>query len=377
MSAGNEFSVNSKSVRDRLYLNIDGIFKNNDSLVQLNQHNSIVKNYDYDNDGDQDLFVGGRVVPGEYGVSPKSYLLKNDGKGNFKIDKIFKDLGMVTDAKWDDMNGDGIKDLITCGDWNSINIFNNHSGILSKDSTFIGNSLNGCWFSIETADLNNDGKMDIIAGNLGNNSKLKPTEKSQVSMYINDFDDNSKMEHIITYQKNDKEYPIANKDELSKQLNYLNRDFFYYKDFAGLGIREIFSEESLSNSKKLIVNNFKSIVLLNGQNKFDLIELPLLSQVSPIRDIQILDYNNDGNKDLLLFGNNSNVSPFFGSFDSNFGVLLEGQGNGYFNYIRQSKSGLKIRGDITKVLPLDKNKSKFVIGKNDDNISIISLINEN
>ena len=377
VSAGNEFSINSKSVRDRLYFNIDGIFKNNDSLVQLNQHNSIVKNYDYDNDGDQDLFVGGRVVPGEYGVSPKSYLLKNDGKGNFKIDKIFKDLGMVTDAKWDDMNGDGLKDLITCGDWNSINIFNNHNGILGKDSTFIGNSLNGWWFSIETADLNNDGKMDIIAGNLGNNSKLKPTEKDQVSMYINDFDDNSRFEHIITYKKNSKEYPIANKDELSKQLNYLNRDFFYYKDFAGLDITEIFSKESLSNSKKLTVNNFKSIVLLNGENKFDLIELPLLSQVSPIRDIQVLDYNNDGNKDLLLFGNNSNVSPFFGSFDSNFGVLLEGEGNGYFNYIKQSKSGLKIRGDITKVLPLDKNKSRFVIGKNDNNISIISLVNEN
>ena len=376
VSAGNEFSVNSNSVKDRMYFNNDGVFEKNKKLVEINQHNSIVKNYDYDNDGDQDLFIGGRVIPGEYGISPKSYLLKNDGTGNFKIDRIFNDLGMITDAKWDDMNGDGIKDLITCGDWNNINIFNNKKGELIMDSLFIGNSLKGWWFSIETADLNNDGKMDIIAGNLGNNSKLRPSKEAEVSMYIDDFDNNSRLEHIITYQKKSKEYPIANKDELSKELNYLNRDFFYYKDFAGLDVREIFSKESLSSSQKLSVNNFNSMVLLNYGDNFEVIELPLLAQVSPIRDIQVLDYNRDGNKDLLLVGNNSNVSPFFGSFDSNFGVLLKGEGNGNFSYINQSTSGLKIRGDISKILPLDKNKSKFVIGKNDDNISIISLVNE-
>tara|TARA_Y100000746_G_scaffold46574_1_gene35796 strand:+ start:5578 stop:8856 length:3279 start_codon:yes stop_codon:yes gene_type:complete len=376
ISAGNEFSVNSNSVKDRMYFNNAGVYEKNKELVEINQHNSVVKNYDYDNDGDQDLFIGGRVIPSEYGISPKSYLLKNDGTGNFKIDIIFKDLGMITDAKWSDMNGDGIKDLITCGDWNSINVFINKNGELVMDSLFIGRSLKGWWFSIETADLNNDGKMDIIAGNLGNNSKLKPSKEAEVHMYIDDFDNNSRLEHIITYQKKSKEYPIANKDELSKQLNYLNRDFFYYKDFAGLDIREIFSEKSLSNSKKLSVNNFNSMVLLNYGKNFEAIELPLLAQVSPIRDIQVLDYNKDGNKDLLLVGNNSNVSPFFGSFDSNFGVLLKGEGNGNFSYINQSISGLKIRGDVSKILPLDKNKSKFVIGKNDDNISIISLANE-
>ena len=127
---------------------------------------------------------------------------------------------MITDAKWSDMNGDGIKDLITCGDWNSINVFINKNGELVMDSLFIGRSLKGWWFSIETADLNNDGKMDIIAGNLGNNSKLKPSTEAEVHMYIDDFDYNSRLEHIITYQKKSKEYPIANKDELSKQLNY-------------------------------------------------------------------------------------------------------------------------------------------------------------
>ena len=234
----------------------------------------------------------------------------------------------------------------------------------------------GWWFSIETADFNNDGRMDIIIGNQGNNTKLKPTENSLVKMYIDDFDNNSRVENIITYNRNGKEYPLANKDELTKELNYLRRDFFYYKDFAGLEINEIFSNDVLSQSKVLFVNNFNSLVLLNKGSEFEPINLPLISQISPIRDIQTLDYNNDSMIDILLVGNNSNVSTYFGSFDSSYGILLEGKGDGTFNYINQKESGLNLKGDITKVLPLDKNKSKFVIGKNNDKISIIGLVDE-
>ena len=132
---------------------------------------------------------------------------------------------MITDAKWEDMNRDGIKDLITCGDWNNINLFYNDGNKLVKDSSFIGNRLKGWWFSIETTDLNNDGLMDIVVGNIGDNTKLKPSKISPVRMYINDFDNNSKSENIITYTLNGKEYPLANKDEISKELNYLKESF--------------------------------------------------------------------------------------------------------------------------------------------------------
>ena len=359
-----------------MYINDDGFFKKQKDLPQIIQNNSVVINYDYNLDGYEDLFVGGRVISNNYGKTPTSYLLLNQKNGNFKIDKIFTDLGMITDAKWEDINGDGIKDLITCGDWNNINLFYNDGTSLVKDSSFIGNDLYGWWFSIETADLNNDGRMDLIIGNIGNNTKLKPSVNNPIRMYINDFDNNSKSENIITYMLNGKEHPLANKDELTKELNYLKREFFYYKDFAGLEINEIFSEKILSESDILFVNDFNSKVLINRGSEFEQINLPLISQIAPVRDIQVLDFNNDNTEDILLVGNNSNVSTYFGSFESSYGILLKGNGDGTFNYINQKKSGLKLRGDITKILPLDKNKSKFVIGKNNDKISIISLDNE-
>ena len=164
---------------------------------------------------------------------------------------------------------------------------------------------------------------------------------------------------------------------LEMNILYLNRDFFYYRDFAGLEINEIFSDEILSKNKVLLANEFRSTLFINNGELFSVKELPLISQISPVRDIQVLDYNNDNNMDILLFGNLSNVSNYFGSFDSSYGILLSGNGNATFNYINQLKSGLKIRGDVNKVLPLDKNKSKFVLGKNDDKLSIISLEDEN
>ena len=376
VSAGYEFSELTNSLKDRLYINDNNNFYRSDKLDQIIQHNSVVRNYDYNQDGYDDLFIGGRVVYDGYGKSPKSYLLENQRDGSFKIDTVFDNLGMITDAQWQDFNGDGLKDLITCGDWNNVNLFYNDGKSLRKDLNFIGNNIYGWWFSMEIADLNNDGRLDVILGNQGNNNKLKPTNSSPIKMYINDFDENSRDENIITYMDNGKEYPLANKDELTKELNYLKRDFLYYKNFSGLEINEIFTDEILEGSKILSVNNFNSMVLINDGINFIKKDLPIISQVSPVRDIQIFDYNKDKIIDILLFGNNSNVSTYFGAFESSYGILLEGKGDGTFNYINQKKSGLKIKGDVTKILSLDKNKSKFVIGKNNDKISIISLDDE-
>jgi len=233
----------TNSLKDRLYINENNYFYRSDKLDQIIQHNSVVRNYDYNQDGYDDLFIGGRVVYDGYGKSPKSYLLENQRDGSFKIDTVFHNLGMITDAQWEDFNGDGLNDLITCGDWNNINLFYNDGKSLRKDMDFIGNNIYGWWFSMEIADLNNDGRLDVILGNQGNNNKLKPTNSSPIKMYINDFDENSRDENIITYMDNGKEYPLANKDELTKELNYLKRDFFYNKDFSGLEINEIFTDE--------------------------------------------------------------------------------------------------------------------------------------
>ena len=330
---------------------------------------------DYDNDGDNDLFIGGRVIPGKYGYSPKSYFLNNNGIGIFSVDSVnsfSNDYGMITDAIWDDIDNDGFKDLITCGDWSGINIYKNRDGIISKDTSFIGSQLKGLWFSIHLVDLNNDGKKDIVAGNFGENNKLNVDRYNPLKMYFGDFDDNNSIEQIITFKKNGKEFSISNKDELSKQLNYISKKFVSYKEFAGLEVNEIFTDETLNKNNLLEVNELRSLVLMSDSAKYRVSILPKISQISPIKDIQHLDFNNDSNYDLMIFGNMTKVAPYFGSLDSNYGILLRGDGEGNLSYVDQSKSGLKIRGDVSKVLPLDKNRSKFVIGINDKNISIIS-----
>ena len=375
VSAGNEFPSTAKSIRDRLYIweNKNYVKKNN--LPDIGQHGSVVTSYDYDNDGDNDLFIAGRVISGKYGYSPKSYFLNNNGKGIFSVDSVNSfsyDYGMITDAIWDDIDNDGLKELITCGDWSGINIYNNRDGIMSKDTNFIGSQLKGLWFSIHIVDLNNDGKKDIVAGNFGENNKLNVDRHNPLKMYFGDFDDNNSIEQIITFKKNGKEFSISNKDELSKQLNYISKKFVSYKEFAGLEVNEIFTDETLKKNNLLEVNELRSLVLMSDSTKYRVSILPKISQISPIKDIQHLDFNNDSNNDLMIFGNMTKVAPYFGSLDSNYGILLRGDGDGNLSYVDQSKSGLKIRGDVSKVLPLDKNRSKFVIGINDKNISIIS-----
>ena len=377
VSGGNEFPLRYKSVRDRLYiLNDKGIYELDTlSLPEIYQNGSIVRSSDFDNDGDLDLFVGGRSIPGKYGFSPRHYLLENDGNGKFRINnKInFKNQGMVTDATWVDIDNDGWMDLFVCGDWSDIKFYKNTQGNLMEDNKNYFIDKKGWWFSIKSADINNDGLMDLIAGNIGLNIKFKPSINFPVKMYINDFDNNESFEQIITYTINGKEFPMAGRDEITKQLNYLKRKFLYFKNFAGQEIKNIFSTSQLKNSKLLYANEFQSFVFLNNGNGFEAKPLPIIAQSSSISVIETCDYNSDNNLDLLIFGNKNFVSTYFGSFDANHGILLKGKGDGTFEYVDQKKSGLNVTGETKKMFYLDKNKTKFVLAVNNNKLNFYKL----
>ena len=377
VSGGNEFPLRYKSVRDRLYiLNDKGIYELDTlSLPVIYQNGSIVRSSDFDNDGDLDLFVGGRSIPGKYGFSPRHYLLENDGNGKFRINNkiTFKNQGMVTDATWVDIDNDGWMDLFVCGDWSDIKFYKNTQGNLMEDNKNYFIDKKGWWFSIKSADINNDGLMDLIAGNIGLNIKFKPSINFPVKMYINDFDNNESFEQIITYMIDGKEFPMAGRDEITKQLNYLKRKFLYFKNFAGQEIKNIFSTSQLKNSKLLYANEFQSFVFLNNGNGFEAKPLPIIAQSSSISVIETCDYNSDNNLDLLIFGNKNFVSTYFGSFDANHGILLKGKGDGTFEYVDQKKSGLNVTGETKKMFYLDKNKTKFVLAVNDNKLNFYKL----
>ncbi len=244
---------------------------------------------------------------------------------------------MVTDATWVDIDNDGWTDLFVCGDWSDIKFYKNTQGNFVEDDKNYVINKKGWWFSIKSADINNDGLMDLIAGNIGLNIKFKPSINFPVKMYINDFDNNESFEQIITYTIDGKEFPMAGRDEITKQINYLKRKFLYYKNFAGKEIKNIFSTSQLQNSKVLYANEFQSFVFLNDGNGFEAKPLPIIAQSSPISVIETCDYNSDNNIDLLIFGNKNFVSTYFGSFDANHGILLKGNGDGTFEYVDQKK----------------------------------------
>ena len=377
VSGGNEFPLKFKSMQDRLYiLNEKGNYiRDTFSLPIIYQNGSAVRSSDVDNDGDLDLFVAGRVIPGQYGLSPKHYLLENNGKGKFLVNKknSFENLGMVTDAVWVDIDNDGWEDLCLSGDWSEIKFYKNFLGVFKDESKKYELNKKGWWFSIHSADINNDGLMDLIAGNIGLNIKFKPSKKFPVKMYINDFDKNDSYEQIITYHISGKEYPMAGRDEIVKQLNYLKRNFLFFESFAGKEIKDIFSNSQLQNSILLSADEFQSHVFINKGNKFESKPLPIIAQSSPINVIETFDYNFDNNLDLMLFGNRNSVSTYFGSFDSNNGILLEGRGDGTFSYVNQIKSGLNVTGEIKKMFYLDKNKTKFVLGRNNNKMIFYKL----
>ena len=372
VSGGYNFVQGDNELQDRLYINVNGKFyKTVNSLPKEALSGSCVRVADIDNDGDLDIFVGSRVVPGRYPESPKSLLLINNGKGEFTnapeaLQTALDSLGMVTDAAWIDLDNDGWKDLIVCGEWTKIHLLSNKNGKLTdlSDQHF-PDALKGWWNRLQLADMDGDGDLDLIAGNWGLNSPIKVSEEQPATMLYNDFDNNGSVDPLICYFIQGKSYPMASRDEMTDQMVSLRQKFPTYAAYANATIENILSPDQLKSAKQLTANYFETTYFENNKGSFQAKKLPLQANFFPVFAISTGDFNHDGKADILLAGNTDHARIKVGKIDAGYGVLLKGDGKGHFEYVPQLKSGLSVRGCTRDLIQLNgKEENRVIFGVN-------------
>jgi hypothetical protein len=384
VSGGNDFNEDSKELQDRLYFN-DGrgnFTKKTMALPEMITSGSCVTAADIDGDGDLDLFIGGRLVPGKYPTSPRSYILENNGKGmftdiTFTINPDLEYPGMVTDAIWTDIDNDKIKDLIIVGEWMNIRTFKNVEGKLLESSETNGlEDSDGWWNSIEEGDFDNDGDMDYVIGNFGRNSQLKTSITEPVTLYTKDFDNNGSLDPILTYYNLGEEFPVFSKDDMVGQLSGLKGKYLNYSDYAAAKITDVFSSEELQGALVVKAKNFDSSYMENlGNGKFKLVPLPVETQFSPIYGILCEDVNNDGNEDIILGGNFFGTRVKFGRYDANKGLLLFGDGKGNFRPSSVRESGFNIDGEVRDIskITLTNGTEVLLFVRNNDGVAMFKI----
>ena len=358
----------------RLYLNDgQGDFQKSELQLPKNIYNTaIITPYDFDLDGDMDVFVGSRSIPGLYGMNPKHFLLENDGLGNFS--NVLKEkapelanAGMVTDAQWKDIDKDEVDDLIITQEWGSPLIFLNKEGILTSLNSGL-EELNGWWKTVKAEDVDQDGDIDLVLGNRGTNSIYKVGGEQLSKMYLNDFDNNGKAEQIFTTTFNGKDVPIHLKKELTEQIPALKKNNLAYSEYSKKTIQDLIPEKRLERSIKKSVNIAESVIAFNnGDQTFTIQKLPAQAQFSCINDLEIIDLNADGYLDIIFGGNDYSLKPQFSQLDANYGGVLLGDGKGEFEWMNYSDSGFFVKGVINaiEIVRTGKNIS-IIVGVNDE-----------
>ncbi len=380
-SGSSEFGKSIDNYQDRLYRNSgNGNFiLDTLALPKINSSGSCVVANDFDKDGDLDLFVGGRIVPLKYPTAPQSYLLRNDGKGNFSdvseaIAPSLQLAGMVTSVLWSDVDNDGFSDLVIVGEWMPITIFKNKAGkkFEHKSSQTLANTV-GWWNSIVGSDFDNDGDTDYIAGNLGLNSIFQATEKAPVSIYANDYDDNGSYDPVITRYIEGVEYPTHYRETMVDQMVFLRRSLTRYSVYGKAAIKDFLPPQKLNSALVYKAVYFRSAYIENvGNGNFNVKPLPIEAQTAPVYGMVVTDFNRDGNLDVMAVGNSYSSETASGFYDAGIGVSLQGDGKGNFSSVHINTSGFFVDTDAKGFadLTLGDSKKIWIVTSNSDSLKV-------
>lgn len=385
ISGGNEFSTNDPLLQDRLYIN-DGkgnFSQQNGALPKMLTSSSRVQGHDFDKDGDIDLFIGGRLIPGQYPSPADSYLLENQSTAQQikfvdvtqKLIPQLTNLGMVTDAIWTDFDNDSNTDLIIVGEWMNIRAFKNDNGYFAEVTSEMDlDDTHGWWFSIKGADFDNDGDLDFIAGNLGLNYKYKASENETFDIYFNDFDNNQTGDIVLSYYNEGEKFPLRGRECSSQQMPGIKNKFKDYESFSKASLEDVYTEKSLENSLHYQVKSFASAYFENKDGKFVSHDLPNRAQLSSINQILIDDYNKDGHLDALIAGNLHSSEVETPRNDASIGLLLKGNGKGIFEPIGAKESGFYTPGDVKDMAKIRVDDEDYIlVAKNSDFLQWVKI----
>ncbi|MGK7369591.1 MAG: FG-GAP repeat domain-containing protein, partial [Candidatus Halalkalibacterium sp. M3_1C_030] len=383
-SGSNEFPPSSSALGDRLYLNNgNGEFGRSGIGAPSWKYKTAgsVSAADFDGDGDTDLFLGSRLQPFGVGIPVSGYVLENDGNGNFediteKAAPELSGLGMITGSQWGDIDSDGDLDLIVAGEWMALTIFENEQGKLVRRESASGlENAVGWWNSITLNDLDEDGDLDLLAGNHGKNSRFRAGPEHPVEMWVNDFDGNGSIEQVISTYKNGKRYPMALRHDLLEEIPHLETKYPDYKSYAGQTISDIFTAEELEQSQHYAATKLESIVAWNdGSGNFKIEELPMRSQLTPQYGFLAEDLTGDGIKEILMGGNLYNAKPEVGRYDAGYGVVVRLDEESLSEF-PTDRSGFFVEGQVRSIKSMRSEKygKIILVARNDGGLKVFQV----
>ena len=373
VSGGSDYSEQDPALQDRLYRN-DGageFSRDGTALPTMLSSGSVVIAADHDQDGDLDLFVGGRMVPGRYPLAPRSYLLRNDGVGHFQdvtaeVSPALVAPGMVTDAVWTDLDQDEWPDLVVVGEWMPIRTFMNRAGQLEETFPEGLATTSGWWNTVVAHDMDSDGDLDLVVGNQGMNNPFRATTQTPVDLLYADFDQNGSVDPLLTYYIDGERQVAFSRDELIGQMVSLRKKFPSYAAYARAGLEDVLSAEQRAMADTLTATCFETLWVRNeGNGGFTAQPLPIEAQFSPVFAILPTEVNDDSIPDLVLGGNLSNTRVSTGRYDASYGAVFVGGINGNFQSVKPDRSGLSVRGDVRDIVRVG---DQLLIARNNDSL---------